>query len=899
VLAELITQLARGATVVTPNQRLSAAVRRGFDEHARARGQAAWSAADVLPWNAWLERVFRDALLRGNANRLLMSHSQERALWHKVIADAPEAQGLLRVDTTADAALQAWELAHAWRLFPALQTISLSDEPRAFLRWVRAYEAICARENLTDHARLSDLVCDIVLSGSLAVPRYLVAFGFDALTPQQEALLEALRRRRVEVELLARAGKAGHATVMRHLDALHEIRAAALWARGCIAANPQARVAVVVPELNRLRATISRIFDDVLQPEAALDPSRISSRPWNVSLGVPLSDWPLAHAALLVLELASGPLSIHRLGVLLRSPFVGGAESERNARALLDARLRRLGDPHITLDELIRHAGAEGHAYSCGMLADGLATLRARLQELPTPAQRVSFWGPALQYLLSAMQWPGERELNSGEYQTFKKWKELIAGLAQLDLVSAPVIQTSAVGILQRLAGEQLFQPESPDVPIQVLGVLESAQLEFDHLCVLGLSDETWPRPPRANALLPLDLQRSRGVPRASAEWELAFARRTQADWLRAAPRVIFSYHCIEGDRTLSPSPLLTGLPETTLVQFSIEEVPDWRVTALAAADLEQFIDWQGLPLPKGSAFRGGARLLQNQSACPFRAFAVHRLGAASLDHPHEGLDARDRGILLHAAFAELWSELATQQRLESMPHDELTAVIARAVDRALARLHRTRASSFQTRFLELERARLVALLEEWLEMERRRGEFRVAACEEQAVVDVAGLVLSLRLDRVDSLAQGGELLIDYKTGPSSIAMWMGERPDEPQLPLYHLARPGLPQAVAFAQVRRGACGLAGLSADLGVAEGITQLSSSRFANAFRDWPALLAHWRMTLSTLASRFRSGAAPVDPKKGSLTCRNCDLSTLCRVSEVADRVSPTPGEDNAAE
>ena len=147
------------------------------------------------------------------------------------------------------------------------------------------------------------------------------------------------------------------------------------------------------------------------------------------------------------------------------------------------------------------------------------------------------------------MQWPGERELNSEEYQTFEKWKEIIAGLAQLDVVSAPVRLASAVGMLRGLAVEELFQPETPDVPIQVVGVLESAQLEFDHLFVLGLSDETWPRPARPNPLLPLDLQRSRGVPRASADWELAFARRAQADWLRAAPHVVFSYHYMDGDQ--------------------------------------------------------------------------------------------------------------------------------------------------------------------------------------------------------------------------------------------------------------------------------------------------------------------------------------------------------------
>ena len=899
VSAKLIEQLARGATAVTPNRRLSAAVRRSFDRRALEQGQTTWIAADVLPWNAWLERIFRDASAYGKADRLLMSHSQARTLWRRVIADAPEAQGLLQVGATADLALQAWDLAHAWRLLPALQSMPLSDEVRAFLRWAGTYQTICTRESLTDHARLSDLVRDLLLLGSFALPSRLVVFGFDALTPQQEAVLQALRFRAVQVEVLEEVGEAGQAAFIRHPDVLHEIRAAALWARGCITANPHARIGVVVPELNRLRATITRIFGEVLQPEAALHPSRIAARPWNVSLGVTLSDWPLVHAALLVLELACGPLSIHRTGLLLRCPFVGGAESEHNARALLDARLRRLGDPHITLDELIHHAGAEGHIHSCGMLADRLAALRARVRELPTSAQPVSFWGPALQSLLSAMQWPGERELNSEEYQTFEKWKDLVAGLAQLDLVSAPLKLTSAVAMLRDLAVEELFQPETPDVPIQVLGVLESAQLEFEHLWVLGMDAQTWPRPARPNPLLPLELQRSRGVPRASAEWELGFALRAQAGWLRAAPRVVFSYCQTEGDQALPPSPLLAGLSETTLAQLGIEVMPDWRIATHAASAQEQFADWQGRSLPEGSAFRGGVRLIQNQAACPFRAFAVHRLGAVSLDHPHEGLDARDRGMLLHTALAEFWSELTSQQQLDLIPRDELTSVVARAVDRALARLHRTRASRFRSRFLELERTRLGELLHEWLQVERERDEFRVVAREEQAVVNVGGLVLSFRLDRVDSLARGGELLIDYKTGQSSIAMWMGERPEEPQLPLYQLARPVPPQAVAFAQVRRGECGLSGLSADIGVAEGIARLPSSRFANVFSDWPTLLAHWRATVVALAIRFRSGAAPVDPKKGSLTCRNCDLSTLCRVSEVVDRSSPTRGEESTRE
>ena len=170
-----------------------------------------------------------------------------------------------------------------------------------------------------------------------------------------------------------------------------------------------------------------------------------------------------------------------------------------------------------------------------------------------------------------------------------------------------------------------------------------------------------------------------------------------------------------------------------------------------------------------------------------------------------------------------------------------------------------------------------------------------VLAREEDRVVSVGGLDLRLRLDRVDRLAGGGRLLIDYKTGDSEVAMWMGERPDEPQLPLYTLAQTVAADAVAFAHVRHGDCSFVGLAAHGGVADGVTELARSRYALDYADWPALLSAWRSTLERLAVAFRSGAAPVDPKKRSLTCRNCDLHTLCRVSELADRGSPIAPEE----
>ena len=52
-----------------------------------------------------------------------------------------------------------------------------------------------------------------------------------------------------------------------------------------------------------------------------------------------------------------------------------------------------------------------------------------------------------------------------------------------------------------------------------------------------------------------------------------------------------------------------------------------------------------------------------------------------------------------------------------------------------------------------------------------------------------ADLEFAVSIDRVDRLADGARVLIDYKTG-NAAADWRGERPDNPQLPIYALLHP-------------------------------------------------------------------------------------------------------------
>ena len=145
-----------------------------------------------------------------------------------------------------------------------------------------------------------------------------------------------------------------------------------------------------------------------------------------------------------------------------------------------------------------------------------------------------------------------------------------------------------AVARVRRMAEDTAFQPESPDVPVQILGVLESAGCEFDHLWVMGLSVEAWPLAARPNPFLPLALQREAGIPESSAEASLELDRRITQGWLAAAREVVLSHPSREADRELEPSPLIAAIAEGAL---DLPAYTPFRDTIHASRKLERLED--------------------------------------------------------------------------------------------------------------------------------------------------------------------------------------------------------------------------------------------------------------------------------------------------------------------
>ena len=147
------------------------------------------------------------------------------------------------------------------------------------------------------------------------------------------------------------------------------------------------------------------------------------------------------------------------------------------------------------------------------------------------------------------------------------------------------------------------------------------------------------------------------------------------------------------------------------------------------------------------------------------------------------------------------------------------------------------------------------------------------------------GITVNVKLDRLDRIGSG-RVVIDYKTGACKTAAWMGERPDEPQVPLYASSLGAELAAVAFAVVRSGDSRFRGIAREGEPLPKVCTLDKDRAAaKQYRDWNHMVEGWREALDAIGRGFAAGDARVDPKRGEATCETCDQAAFCRIAEKA--------------
>jgi ATP-dependent helicase/nuclease subunit B len=632
-----------------------------------------------------------------------------------------------------------------------------------------------------------------------------------------------------------------------------------------------------------------------LAPQAVAIGTHEASLPFEFSLGVPLAQVPVVRAALLLLRWMHQALLQDQASWLMLSGFVCDDQDELLAAARFDARVRQqpMRQPEQSLDDfsqLLNKAWPE--ATPLGPMRRKL--LAARRFVATHTALSFADWVHRAAQVLEEVRWPGAHGLTSEDYQVQARWSQLLDAVAALAFDGSKVEYGAFLDVLEQQAEQTIFSPESLDAPVQILGPLEAAGLRFDALWFLGADDASWPAVARPHPFLSRFLQRKHEMPHANSDVDWKLAQQATLRLTGSAASCVFSYAAQNAEGACRPSTLVSGLIPMTANHLRAAIGADEDLTTahdipavLKGEEPAAVVAWPA------DMDAGGAELLRNQAACPFKAFASKRLTARAMEETDWGLEPRERGTVVHTILERLWAELKNRDSLRlAREENRLPALLGQQVDDALQRYKVDgQKRNWNEAYLNTERERILSLMDEWLGYEETRADFAVETREEKRSAVVGALKLHVRVDRVDVIA-GGRVIIDYKTGVVKTDGWDGPRPDDPQLPIY----------AGYGQV-----------ADLkGVLLGKVAEEKPRFIGQVEDGDAIIPRntalskqpygeetlraWKEVLLALANGFLNGEAQVDPKQYPKTCQYCHLPGLCRIAESERARSEEAGDES---
>ena len=874
-LGELIEA---GGTVVLPSRQRAHALSLAYAAAQLARGARVWRTPDALPLDGWLTREIARAMTGGPdaaAQHLprLLSPAEEWLLWQDCTAEAAGHLALVNRAALADDLRRASRLALELQLDPDALSALPGTETAL---WLAVHQAVQARSRDLGAASVASILPRIPVLGDA---RALLWAGFPSPSPLLRAVGAAREARGRDTRWPPReAHGMGPPRVERPADEIEELDRIADWCRLRLRQQPQERLLIVLPGPDGRRERLAALIRQALDPGAAFEAAQRAGALVTVEGGGPLSRLPAVAHALETLALLCGEtLESEQLGQWLLAPFWSDPSLEGRAR--LELWLREHAQVRLDRRGLIAALQA-----APGPLETAARPCVQRIEraESALRADRGSprEWSERFRSALEAFGWPGGGSLSSAQQQTLLRFHELLDEFGQLSAVLGALGPEAAWQRLRALAAQVSYHPAEEDGAVTLTAALADPVVRYDALWVAGLHAEALPEPPAPDPFVPLAAQLAAGWPGASAGGRLAEAHRLLAAWRAAAPEQVLSAPRRSEDLDLLPSPLLAHGPLAQAVPApgGARETL-WLASRVHRPGLLEPWRDEGLPWDVREPLPGGSRSLELQNQCPFRAYAELRLGCTELAPGEPGVPSDLRGRLLHAALQRLWSALGDSRALEQLAQPALDAHIRDSVAQAFAEVLAGPDASAPSAALARECRRTERLVRQLLDLERTRPAFRVRHTEYERRIDLAGIGLRVRLDRIDALESGGLAILDYKSGRPVSADWYGERPSHPQL-LTYLSAVGEPVvALATVHVTAREVRFQGIGAEAGLLPGVAAVKAP--PRAEEPWAAQVRQWRERIERLARDFAAGQAPVDPRPGA--CEHCPLGSLCRIAD----------------
>jgi ATP-dependent helicase/nuclease subunit B len=535
----------------------------------------------------------------------------------------------------------------------------------------------------------------------------------------------------VWAELPAEARRLAGVRMMETAHPEEEAQAIAVLVRQALAV-PEKRVAVITPDRDlaqRLVAHLERwgiVADD--------------------TAGRPLPQTPAGRLLLQLAEVAATSAAPVPLLALLGHPLVQGGE----ARAAWLERVRQLDlalrgpRPGPGLDAVRTAAAARESAFP-GLTAwwDEAALLLAPLlgdgqpQPLGVMLDRL---GEAGEALCGTLIWA---EADGRALAGFlEAWRVAAEGS------TLPVDPAELPALLRDATSEIAVRPPYGSHPrLAIYGLLEARMSRAGLVICGGMTEGNWPAAPAPDPLLAPPVLRALGIP--GADFRIGLAAHDLAAAL-GAPEVVLSHAVRDTAGPVIPSRFLLRI--RAMLGRELQHEHEAVRIARRLDDAPAAPPYpQPEPMPSADQRRVAiaSTALDKLSADPYQFYAQAIMGLRKLEALDADPTAAWRGTAVHEVL-KLWHDAGS-------PHGGLIPM----AERALAEM------SAHPFMRGLWRPRLVEGLK-WIEDYHAEHSMRgrtPVLWEQTGAIDVAGVRLHGRADRIDRCADGTLVVVDYKTG--------------------------------------------------------------------------------------------------------------------------------------
>lgn len=858
----------KSSVVITPTKRLAS---QWLLSQSLTRTEECFELTPCLAVTSWLSQLWQSCSFHHPDLPTLITPLQSRLLWQDILTEDYTQSNIWPTSHSVYLAEQAFRFMTEWQIpLTNLEATALGSSA-CFMRWRTRYQHILDQKQWLDPAQQYTFMMAHSALFLPWMPETVLCYGFDDFSPALLAWLAQLVEQGITV--VYESPPTLQSTCYSYFadnEAL-ELAYALSWAHAQLPQhNSPWPIGIVVPNLTERREEIVEACDAWFNAPYTLQFGEKPPRYFNVSGGLSLAKTPVVYAALQCLNCWVQQSAMTEWQFLLATPFIVGGQTHLNQRMQVRHFLQQQADERET-------PGQKGWSALQERLEpqDPLHAIFSNWphwEALRQADKPLSAWVPLWLEYLEAWGWPGERVLDSEEYQAVQQWFEVCAQLLACDVVSGPIGLHAALALLQQALAEHCFQPQTytDKVPIQILGILEAAGLQFSQLWVLGLSQYAWPEAANPNPFIPLALQKHHNLPHASPVREMEFATKMLQRLQQSANTVILSYPRQINRQPTLPSPLIANANPTPWKQAFREDPLTLGLKQQARQTVDLVDEGPPALVTHGMEYYP-SQVLSLQSQCGFKAFAQFRLLLKPGQPVSIGLSLAARGNLAHSVLHQAIQYLklhTTASPSSAQFSDQLRELCERVVKIEQAK---SRIPEF---YWQVEIKRLQSIVRAVLAMDELRAPFQLQGLEQRFQLELSGLHFSLKCDRLDEDETGNRWLIDYKTGECQPNDWVGDEPYDAQMPLYALAITPPPTVLCYYSIKPQGVSL------LGISQASTPHRGIKAVNDALAWDTLFQNWHNQLSHIAYRFKSGEAAVSPRQPERSCTYCHLKPLCR-------------------